>query len=57
MSGAGAPLARTGAPRCVSACPPPEGAAQSLTKSVDQVGNSLSVAQARQACFDRLVND
>lgn len=37
--------------------PPPGGAVASASLSVDTVGNSLSVAQAQQTCFDRLVND
>lgn len=37
--------------------PPGTEPVTSLTKSVDIVGNSLTAAQARQGCFDLLVND
>lgn len=37
--------------------PPPGGAVSSYSNSVDIVGNSLSVAQARQSCSDRLTSD
>ena len=36
---------------------PPGGAVRTASTTVSVIGNRLSVAQARQTCFDRLVND
>ena len=36
---------------------PPGGSVQSLSNSVDLVGNNLSTAQAQQHCFDRTMTD
>lgn len=37
--------------------PPESGAVQSVSHSVDLVGNNLSVTQARQYCYDKTITD
>lgn len=37
--------------------PPTSGAVQSVSNSVDLVGNNLSVTQARQHCYDKTIKD
>lgn len=37
--------------------PPQGGAVQSASTSVDLVGNALSVAQAKQFCYDKTITD